>query len=100
MRSASIYAAKHGSRFVFEGECYILVYLSETIEPAKWCSNCTDLPSLLILCAGCRVGLCMTLEGSKLGCLRWDKAVRKDDFVFYCPYCCSSMKKAFQVCVI
>jgi hypothetical protein len=42
----------------------------------------------------------MALEGSKLGCLRWNSAVEREDFVFFCPYCSKRKGIAFPVCVV
>lgn len=58
----------------------------------KWCSFCTDFGERLVLCASCRIGVCMTGAVPNRACLDWDAATMKDDFVFHCQPC-SILKK-------
>ena len=59
----------------------------------KWCSFCKDFGEILVLCAGCRVGVCVTPPGLSTGCLFWGPSIDDDDFVFYCPICATAAKK-------
>lgn len=64
----------------------------------QWCSLCNDFPELLLLCAGCRVGVCMSDRGSKAGCLKWyPNATKQDNFIFYCPFCAIAAQTHFPV---
>lgn len=53
----------------------------------KWCSLCGDLGTILVLCSGCRVAVCVKSRDTIYGCLRWSAEIETDDFVFYCQYC-------------
>jgi len=64
----------------------------------QWCSLCNDFGELLILCAGCRVAVCSSSLESGASCLQWSHETKKDDFVYYCPFCTRSLKKIPLVC--
>lgn len=64
----------------------------------QWCSLCKDRNTALLLCAGCRMGICVQdLDSVHTGCLKPSPAVQKDDFVFFCPFCCRRNKTVFPV---
>ena len=58
-----------------------------TLTFLQWCTLCKEFGRTLILCAGCRVGICSMSKVSHAGCLRWNPAIERSDFVFYCPFC-------------
>ena len=64
---------------------------------AQWCSLCNDFREYLILCAGCRVGICCTSPDVTTGCLEWAVFIDDNDFIFYCPFCVHSVK---QKCLV
>jgi len=67
----------------------------------KWCSVCTDFPdSMLVLCAGCRVGMCCTSLESSRGCVEWSVEIKSPDFIFYCHFCAKRLKKICPVCIM
>jgi hypothetical protein len=53
----------------------------------QWCSLCNDIGSILVLCSGCRVGICLLTHQTVYGCLRWQEGIENDDFIFLCPFC-------------
>jgi len=59
-------------------------------EDAKWCSICFDFGQTLLLCAGCRVGVCVTSPVSHIGCAVWHPGIHNNDFVYHCPWCARS----------
>ena len=65
--------------------------IASIIDPhaymAKWCSRCNDFGEFLVLCAGCRVGICLSSTDHPTGCLEWNPSVDNPDLVFHCPYC-------------
>ena len=63
----------------------------------KWCSLCRDFAIVLVLCAGCRVGICAANEHSPTACLAWSLEIQNPDFVYYCPYCAA---KANEPCAV
>ena len=65
----------------------------------KWCSICNDFGSKLILCAGCRVTVCMSTMGTGIGCVHWDGSVNDEDFVYICPYCAFAQRVSTTVCL-
>jgi hypothetical protein len=67
---------------------------------AKWCSICSDFGNHMVLCAGCRVGICTTTATVLTGCMNWSAIIEEDDFVFFCPFCARSKKVACQVCPV
>ena len=62
----------------------ILHYVAELL---KWCSLCNDIGSILVLCSGCRVGVCIKSLLTTFGCLWWDEKIEDEDFIFYYIYC-------------
>jgi predicted amidophosphoribosyltransferase len=52
----------------------------------------------MVLCAGCRVGVCCATIESDSGCAKWSEHIENEDFVYYCPYCARDLKVANQVC--
>ena len=58
----------------------------------QWCSCCYDFREILVLYAGCRIGLCTAGENSLKDCIIWDLSIHEDNFVFWCPYCIKSWK--------
>ena len=69
-------------------------------DSAKWCSLCNDFEEYLILCAGCRVGMCSMSSESNIGCLIWSSLVNDEDFVYYCPFCTKRTKVGGVVCIL
>ena len=64
----------------------------------QWCSFCTDRDADILLCAGCRVGMCVqNVDERHSGCLEPHPAQRREDFVFFCPYCCRRTRQKFPV---
>ena len=62
--------------------------LSDRVSwPIQWCSLCNDYGKTLVLCAGCRTGVCCSDTESDVGCLQWEPVLNTPEFVFYCPYC-------------
>jgi len=54
----------------------------------QWCTFCNDFAAILILCAGCAIGLCVKTTDHPTGCIEWNPKIDDDpDLVFYCPYC-------------
>jgi len=53
--------------------------------------------SKILLCAGCRVGMCFKEDQTQGGCLEFDEAMEGKDFVFYCLFCCRKLKRRFDV---
>jgi hypothetical protein len=53
---------------------------------------------VLLLCAGCRVGVCIQdFDDVHMGCLEPSTLPQEDDFIYYCPFCCAREKKTSQV---
>lgn len=66
----------------------------------QWCSLCADRNTEILLCAGCRIGVCVqSIDERHSGCLMPDAAQRLEGFVFLCPYCCKRKTKKFPVSV-
>jgi hypothetical protein len=62
-----------------------------TTDILQWCSFCNDFATIIVLCTGCRVGICVrSQQVLESACLEWDEMITRPDFVFYCPYCCHS----------
>jgi len=62
-----------------------------TTDILQWCSFCNDFATIIVLCAGCRVSICMrSQQVLESACLEWDEMITRPDFIFYCPYCCHS----------
>jgi hypothetical protein len=53
----------------------------------QWCSLCDDFSTILVLCTGCQVGLCLKTVETLTGCLEWSAAVDDRTFVYYCHFC-------------
>jgi hypothetical protein len=71
-------------------------YLTFSIH--QWCSICGDRNLDLLLCAGCRVGVCIQdIDNVHLGCLEPSALTYEGDFVFYCPFCCLRKAQPFLV---
>jgi hypothetical protein len=68
-------------------------------QSQQWCSICYDFAEILLLCSGCRVGLCTGSETSPNGCVVWAPTLTQDDFVFLCPYCMNPGKQSGKVCI-
>ena len=66
----------------------------------KWCSLCNDFGSLLVLCVGCRVAICVKTHETLNGCLEWDLCLEEPDFVYYCPYCARASESLSPVCMV
>jgi hypothetical protein len=66
----------------------------------QWCSFCNDYGAFLLLCAGCRVGICSKSPETSTGCLKWKPVVSMTNFVFYCPWCANKKKYQFAVCMM
>lgn len=64
--------------------------ISDSLTGEQWCSLCTDFGVTLLLCATCRVGVCMTSLGVSTGCIKWDSVVNEDTFIYHCPFCPAS----------
>ena len=88
--------------------CYIQWYVlcmqtllcNPLTEPFQWCSLCSDVRDILVLCVGCRVGICMSGRGMTGGCLTWCPDVEaKGDFIFECPYCAEDRNQPFKVSI-
>lgn len=77
--------------------CTVLPEFTDDAHMPKWCSFCFDFADILLLCAGCRVGVCSTSPISSRGCALWDEKIDDSDFIFYCPDCCRSLRKLGQV---
>ena len=61
--------------------------------PEQWCSICFDFGEALLLCTGCRIGVCTAANPDSMkGCAVWDPKIEDDDFIFFCPYCVQSQK--------
>ena len=52
---------------------------------------------MLLLCASCRVGICVRVRGSTGGCLMWDKKMKDPDLVFHCLFCIRTHGFDFEV---
>ena len=64
----------------------------------QWCSLCNDRDSPILLCAGCRIGICyITGTPSHSGCMKWNHTFDAPDLVFYCPFCCKTGNRPFKV---
>ena len=75
----------------------VIVFQAGSDALPKWCSICNDFGEILVLCAGCRVGVCVAGRGTSGGCFEYNPRIQSQDFVFYCPYCATARKKACQV---
>ena len=53
----------------------------------KWCCICSDFGKQLVLCAGCRVSICLSDIEVGSVCINWDPIVEDSGFIFYCPFC-------------
>lgn len=53
----------------------------------------------LVLCTGCRIGVCVETKGYGGGCFGWDGKILKEDFVFYCPFCASATDDPCKVLI-
>ena len=74
---------------------------NQLIKPFQWCSLCSDIRPILVLCVGCRVGICMASPGSTSACLKWCRDVEeREDFIFECPYCARARGQAFKVSTV
>ncbi|KAF9784726.1 hypothetical protein BJ322DRAFT_1021414 [Thelephora terrestris] len=71
---------------------FFLVLKNLCTDSVQWCSPCNDFGEYLILCAGCRVGICSTSQDINTGCLQWKPIVDSPEFIFYCLYCRRSNK--------
>jgi hypothetical protein len=63
----------------------------------QWCSLCKDFGALLLLCATCRVGICVRTQGTTGGCLKWDRRMMSPDLIFYCMFCTRKHGFDFEV---
>ncbi|KAF9784725.1 hypothetical protein BJ322DRAFT_1021413 [Thelephora terrestris] len=62
-----------------------------------WCSLCNDRNGPILLCAGCRVGICYAdPDRIYTGCMKWHHDMERPDLVFYCPFCCANGKGTFK----
>lgn len=82
---------------------YSYVCLSCLVSPPaadrpQWCSVCEDFGTQLVLCGSCRVGICVKLEDSAVGCLRWDPLIEDPKFIYTCPWCAAGTAELSQVC--
>jgi len=68
-----------------------------TSFPPQWCSLCSDFGALLLLCAACRVGICVRTQSTTGGCLVWDERMLSPDLVFYCLFCTQMCGFDFEV---
>lgn len=48
---------------------------------------CDDFGPRMVLCAGCRVGVCCGDEDGESGCLDWSYVLRDENFIYYCRFC-------------
>jgi hypothetical protein len=71
----------------------------DVADGPKWCSTCNDFGSLLVLCAGCRVAICVKTRYTLSGCVEWHGSIEHVDFIYYCPYCGRTLKMISPVCV-
>lgn len=78
--------------------CYNVDLLFTIADRLQWCSLCNNYGGFLILCAGCRVGICATSPDSPSGCLTWKPIVEDPKFIFYCPWCSKGRKYKLLVC--
>ena len=53
-----------------------------------------------MLCAECRVAICVKTDESLNGCLKWDKSIEMPDFVYHCPYCARKLNTISPVCAV
>ncbi|KAF9781086.1 hypothetical protein BJ322DRAFT_1023203 [Thelephora terrestris] len=75
-------------------------FMAPSTDPdlySKWCSVCGDFGHNLVLCAGCKMGVCTTTAETHTGCFSWDPKIERSDFVFYCPYCAKASHKACEL---
>jgi len=56
-------------------------------DRVKWCSYCFDFAVCLLLCVGCRCGICVNTPQTSRGCAIWQECIEDDDFVFHCKRC-------------
>ena len=58
-----------------------------------------DLPFFCqLLCTGCWVGVCVqNLDQMHMGCLVPSNLTERDNFIYYCPFCCAREKIPLQV---
>ena len=64
----------------------------------KWCSWCGGFGQVLVLCTGCRVGMCVKNTQTLLGCVEWMPELDGEDFVFCCPFCAREKGIQCNVC--
>jgi hypothetical protein len=62
-------------------------------DSAKWCALCDDRAPALLLCAGCRVSICVSIPDYFDGCHVWDPIIDEDNFIYFCPYCLQKKKQ-------
>ncbi|KAF9643093.1 hypothetical protein BDM02DRAFT_3132661 [Thelephora ganbajun] len=66
-----------------------------------WCCFCNDRNTDLLLCAGCRVSMCIQDKDQlDMGCLMWSHLFRKPNLVFYCPFCARKNSTPFPFTII
>jgi hypothetical protein len=53
-----------------------------------------------VLCAGCRVAICVKTDETLTGCLGWNKSIEEPDFIYHCPYCARVLNTISLVCVV
>lgn len=53
-----------------------------------------------MLCAGCRVGICVKSIDTMAGCLEWDALIEEPDFIYYCIYCARTLDLVTPVCAL
>ena len=82
------------SGFLLISNCQILIFFDQ------WCTICRDRNADLLLCAGCRSGLCARSVDdprSATGCLEYDPATLDPKFIFHCPICSQRRGQVMQV---
>ena len=73
---------------------------ANAVHTPQWCTYCTNFGTVLVLCASCRIGLCVRTKDSPTGCLQWDGRIDDDDFIYHCPWCTWNTDKISPVCPI
>jgi len=63
----------------------------------QWCSLCGDFGALLLLCASCRVGICVRTRGTTGGCLIWHEKMTRQNLIFNCLFCSRRLRFKFEV---
>ena len=72
--------------------------LADALMDHQWCSVCDDFGGTIVLCAGCRVGVCTGSHDGLSRCLAWSAELEDENLIYYCRFCSEAgSSSAFDV---